>query len=216
MDALYLLGIVCIAAGGVALAVQAGTNSVLSLAAGSAAFSAVVSFASGTVICAAYLLVDALALGRVPSRLGITGNQALAHLVTLCPGAAHPCAQQWGLRLVTCRAQGTPPHLTPPQPDPHLAPASAGAPWWSWVGGVLGALYVIAVIVFARRLGSGTLTAVFVCAQLLTAAALDSCGAVGFARREVSWQRCLGVAFMIAGVVLVERFPGALASKDQP
>lgn len=34
-------------------------------------------------------------------------------------------------------------------------------------------------------------------------------GLVGFARRVFSWQRLLGAAFMVVGVVLVSQFPGA-------
>lgn len=84
----------------------------------------------------------------------------------------------------------------------------AAVPWWAWTGGALGSYYVIIVIIFAQKLGAGTLVATFVCAQLVTSIVLDLTGLVGFSRREFSWQRWLGVALMIAGVVLVTQFPG--------
>ncbi len=45
-------------------------------------------------------------------------------------------------------------------------PNSTDAPWWAWIGGALGALYVIDAIIFAPLLGAATLTGVFVCSQV--------------------------------------------------
>jgi uncharacterized membrane protein YdcZ (DUF606 family) len=53
---------------------------------------------------------------------------------------------------------------------------SAAAPWWAWIGGALGAYYVVVVIIFAQKLGAGTLVAIFVCAQLITSVVLDLTG----------------------------------------
>ncbi|WIA34631.1 hypothetical protein OEZ86_012948 [Tetradesmus obliquus] len=82
----------------------------------------------------------------------------------------------------------------------HQLPSAAGissAPWWAWIGGALGAYYVVVVIIFAQKLGAGTLVAIFVCAQLITSIVLDLTGLVGFARRVFSWQRWLGAALMV-------------------
>lgn len=91
----------------------------------------------------------------------------------------------------------------------------AAAPWWSWIGGALGAYYVIIVIIFAQKLGAGTLVAIFVCAQLITSIVLDLTGLVGFSRRVFSWQRWVGAASMVAGVVLVTYFPGETVAAVQ-
>jgi hypothetical protein len=63
----------------------------------------------------------------------------------------------------------------------------AGAPWWSWIGGVLGAYYVIVNIIFAYKLGAGTAISVFVCSQLSMSIILDLTGLVGFQKRAFSW-----------------------------
>lgn len=84
----------------------------------------------------------------------------------------------------------------------------ADAPWWSWTGGVLGAFYVVVVIVFAHKLGAGTIVAIFVCAQLSTSIILDLIGLVGFSKRLFSWPRIVGAVLMIMGVVLITCFPG--------
>ena len=85
----------------------------------------------------------------------------------------------------------------------------AEAPWYAYIGGFLGAFYVIIVIIFAQQLGSATLTGVAVTAQLLTAVILDSFGWVGFIKREVPWPRILGAVLMVIGVVLVSVFHGS-------
>lgn len=100
-------------------------------------------------------------------------------------------------------------------PLPTAATLSA-APAWSWIGGPLGALFIIATIVFAPRLGAGSFLAVFVSVQLASAVALDLVGAAGYVRRAVSWQRLLGVVLMAAGVALVTIFPGEPVNKDAP
>jgi hypothetical protein len=55
--------------------------------------------------------------------------------------------------------------------------------------------------------------AVYVSLQLATAVTLDLIGAVGYVKREFSWQRALGVALMAAGVALVTLFPGRPVGK---
>ena len=61
--------------------------------------------------------------------------------------------------------------------SPH---SPSGLPWWAWIGGPLGAFYVASNILFARILGSGILTAIFVTGQLCTAIVMDAQGWLGF------------------------------------
>ena len=86
-----------------------------------------------------------------------------------------------------------------------LAP---GAPWWSWCGGALGSFYICTCVIFSQPLGAGTLTAVSVTAQLITAIVLDACGLVGFQKRRVHWARLVGAVLLVAGMVLITRFRG--------
>lgn len=91
--------------------------------------------------------------------------------------------------------------------------AMRGAPAWAWLGGPLGALFVVTLIIFAPRLGAGNILAVFVTCQVASAVLLDLLGAVGYTRRTFSWQRWLGVALLGAGVALVTLFPGEPVAK---
>ena len=81
----------------------------------------------------------------------------------------------------------------------------ASVPWWAWMGGLLGAIYVAGVTVVAPRLGAATLTALVVAGQLAMALALDHFGWVGFARRPVDLVRVAGVAMVLGGALLTLR-----------
>ncbi|KAK9806304.1 hypothetical protein WJX72_009426 [[Myrmecia] bisecta] len=72
-------------------------------------------------------------------------------------------------------------------------------PGWGWIGGVLGAFYVVVTVIFAPTLGAGTLTAVFVTAQLIMSVLLDYWGLVGFQKKTLPWVRILGAVLMIIG-----------------
>ena len=85
------------------------------------------------------------------------------------------------------------------------AGAWAGSPWWHWVGGLIGALYVAGAIVLAPRLGAATLVAAIVAGQMLTSLVLDHFGWVGFAVQEVTPVRLIGAGLIIGGVILVQR-----------
>jgi transporter family-2 protein len=80
------------------------------------------------------------------------------------------------------------------------------APWWVWVGGSLGALYVTASIVTAPRLGAAALIAIIVAGQALASLVVDHFGWVGFEPRHISGGRIAGMALVGAGVVLVRVF----------
>ncbi len=70
-------------------------------------------------------------------------------------------------------------------------------------------IYVLAAIICAPTLGAGTYTGVSVCSMLIVALLLDYFGLVGFARKQIPWQKVVGALLMIAGVILMTMFTGA-------
>jgi bacterial/archaeal transporter family-2 protein len=82
----------------------------------------------------------------------------------------------------------------------------AGAPWWAWIGGLLGAFYVAGSIVTGPRLGAATLIAAVVAGQSLASVLIDQFGWVGFKEHHVSPGRAVGMALVLAGVALVRIF----------
>ena len=82
----------------------------------------------------------------------------------------------------------------------------AGAPWWVWVGGVLGAFYVVVTVVSAPRVGAATLIAALIAGQMVASLVVDHFGWVGFPVHHVSAGRVVGLVFLFAGVLLVRLF----------
>ena len=82
----------------------------------------------------------------------------------------------------------------------------ADAPWWVWVGGLLGAFYVVGVIVSAPRLGAVALIAAVVAGQSVCSVLADQFGWVGFREHAATPGRLAGLALVFAGVALVRIF----------
>jgi bacterial/archaeal transporter family-2 protein len=79
----------------------------------------------------------------------------------------------------------------------------SGAPWWVWIGGALGAFYVLGSIVAAPRLGAVTLFVMILAGQALASLAVDHFGSVGLEQHPVNALRLGGVVLLAAGVALV-------------
>jgi bacterial/archaeal transporter family-2 protein len=77
------------------------------------------------------------------------------------------------------------------------------APWWVWVGGFLGAFYVLGSVVTAPRLGAAALFAFILAGQAVASLAVDHFGWVGFDENPVTPGRLLGIALVAAGVAAV-------------
>jgi transporter family-2 protein len=77
------------------------------------------------------------------------------------------------------------------------------APWWVWVGGLLGAFYVLGSVVAAPKLGAATLVAVILAGQAVASLLVDHFGWVGFEENPITLGRLAGVAFVAIGVALV-------------
>ncbi|MGH3003066.1 MAG: DMT family transporter [Gaiellaceae bacterium] len=80
------------------------------------------------------------------------------------------------------------------------------APWWAWVGGVLGAFYVTSTVVVPVRIGAAAFFGILVAAQLVTSVLADQFGWLTFEQKSVTPLRAVGVVLLIAGALLVRLF----------
>ena len=80
------------------------------------------------------------------------------------------------------------------------------APWWAWIGGALGAFYVVSAVVVGPRIGAAAFFGILVAAQLVTSVILDRFGWVGYERHAASPARLAGVALLVSGALLVRLF----------
>ena len=74
-----------------------------------------------------------------------------------------------------------------------------------YLGGLLGAVYVLGATVLAPRLGAATLMALIVTGQLITATIIDHNGWLGFAGHPITPTRVIGAVLLVGGVILVRR-----------
>jgi len=81
----------------------------------------------------------------------------------------------------------------------------AGAPAWAWFGGLFGAMYVTVVTLAGPRIGALLLLALTVAGQMIASIVVDHYGLLGFAQQPVTTMRLVGVALLVAGIVLVAR-----------
>ena len=91
------------------------------------------------------------------------------------------------------------------QVRPDIA-ASRALPWYAWIGGLYGAIFVVAAAWGVPRLGVATTIILMVAGQLLLSVVLDHFGAMGMPKQPISWGRVAGVGLVIAGVLMVRKF----------
>ena len=92
--------------------------------------------------------------------------------------------------------------LRPPWPRPSNL---SGGPWWIWLGGAVGAVYIMGAVTYSSKLGAAGWLGVVVTGQILTSVLLDHFGLVGFAVHPVSPWRAVGVVLLLAGAAIVLR-----------
>lgn len=79
------------------------------------------------------------------------------------------------------------------------------APWWSFLGGVVGSMLVVLANRAVGAIGVAGFTAMSVAIQLIVSALMDHYGLLGSELRALSGGRILGLLLLFAGAVLVVR-----------
>jgi bacterial/archaeal transporter family-2 protein len=82
---------------------------------------------------------------------------------------------------------------------------AADVPWWGWVGGACGVMFVFAGALSTKQIGAGPFTVTTLVTAVVLSIVLDHFGLLGLEKHAASWPRLLGGALAIAGVVLVGR-----------
>jgi transporter family-2 protein len=77
------------------------------------------------------------------------------------------------------------------------------APWWAFVGGVLGAFFVTTAVYLVPKLGGVHYLVALILGQLVAYCVIDHYGLMGLATHAFTWGRALGLALIVAGVVCV-------------
>lgn len=89
-------------------------------------------------------------------------------------------------------------------PKPNLS-ALSGAPWWIWIGGIAGVLYITIALLMAPRLGALNFIMAVIIGQLVISLIIDYFGLVGLPRKDISLQKLVGVLVVVGGFVITTR-----------
>ena len=86
------------------------------------------------------------------------------------------------------------------------AALASSAPPAVWLAGILGAIYVSAIIILAPKLGTALTFSLIVLGQMSASLVLDHFGLLGLPVKTVNWPRIVGALSLILGVVLIRRY----------
>lgn len=95
--------------------------------------------------------------------------------------------------------------LCRPTPVPS-AGALAQMPWWAPLGGLMGAVAVIAGLMFVDRIGAGALAGLTITANLLMSLLIDQFGWFNIPVHTLNLGRIAGAVLMTAGIALIAWF----------
>ena len=78
------------------------------------------------------------------------------------------------------------------------------APWWFYIGGILGALYVFFALVITPEIGTGAFVIFVLIGQMLISLVIDNYGLLGSRVRKVSRIQIIGLLVMLAGAGIIK------------
>ncbi len=86
-------------------------------------------------------------------------------------------------------------------PWPNLAQA-ATVPVWAWLGGLFGALYVVAATTTVPKLGAAAMISLVILGQMTASLLLDQFGVLS-AGHAITPQRAIGALMLVGGAMLI-------------
>lgn len=86
----------------------------------------------------------------------------------------------------------------------HLKPA-ATYPWYIWLGGLIGAIFVGYITWINQQQGVALTFALVVSGQIFISLLIDHFGLFGSAIRTITLEKLLGAALIIGGIVLIKK-----------
>src|SRR5262245_15921844 len=125
-----------------------------------------------------WLVIAVLAGGLLPVQTGIN-----AQLTSRLGSPVLAAAASVSIAVVSLFAFVASLRLAPPA----LADI-VQLPWWIWLGGAIGALYLVASLTLAQRLGAASLISALVAGQTFGSIIVDHLGLVGYGVRHANWR----------------------------
>ncbi|MBV9963766.1 MAG: DMT family transporter [Parafilimonas sp.] len=82
---------------------------------------------------------------------------------------------------------------------------TAGAPWFIWLGGLIGAIFVGYITWVNQQQGVALTFALVVAGQIFISLLIDQYGLFGSAIRTITLEKIIGAALIIGGIILIKK-----------
>ncbi|MET0635774.1 MAG: DMT family transporter [Chitinophagaceae bacterium] len=79
------------------------------------------------------------------------------------------------------------------------------SPWWIWIGGLLGAIFVGFITWVNQKQGIALTFSLVVSGQLLISLFIDHYGLFGSEVRTINFEKILGVVLILGGMLLIKK-----------
>ncbi len=89
--------------------------------------------------------------------------------------------------------------------EPGNLAGAARAPWWAWIGGFFGAIFVTVALMAVPRIGTASSAVAVISGQLIAALVIDHFGWFGLPVNPLTPQRTLGVILLMVAIWLFQR-----------
>ena len=80
------------------------------------------------------------------------------------------------------------------------------APWWIWIGGILGGLYVLINVHLVGQIGTGQTVILVLFGQVTGSLLVERLGLFGSTKNKIAWVQIVGLILMVAGIIIVQLF----------
>ncbi|MCW3805179.1 DMT family transporter [Plebeiibacterium marinum] len=80
------------------------------------------------------------------------------------------------------------------------------APWYLFIGGMMGAIFVSSVIFFIPKIGVTTVLAASIAGQLIAASIIDHYGFFGISIHQISAGRIFGILLLLGGIFFIQKY----------
>jgi transporter family-2 protein len=87
-----------------------------------------------------------------------------------------------------------------PKPQMRMLPSM---PWWGWLGGFVGAYYVVTIFTAIPQIGTAATVGLTIVGQQLVSMLVDRFGLLRLPQRPISGLRLTGVTLLLGGVSLI-------------
>ncbi len=82
---------------------------------------------------------------------------------------------------------------------------TAAGPWYIWLGGLIGAVFVGYITWVNQQQGVALTFALVVAGQIFISLLIDQFGLFGSAIRTITLEKIIGAAFIVAGIILIKK-----------